>query len=71
MPMNDLLAQHQLAQHKAQNATTGEERTHFADLETVYAAKIAAWRAALDLPQDGWPAESKAAGLDGSLAGVE
>ena len=71
MPMNDLLAQHQLAQHKAQNANTGEERTHFADLETVYAAKIAAWRAALDLPQDGWPAESKVAASEGFSASAE
>ena len=58
MPMNDLLAQHQLAQHQAQNAATDEERTHFADLESVYAAKIEAWRAALDLPNDGWPGDA-------------
>ena len=61
MPMNDLLAQHQLAQHRAQNAESDEERTHFADLETVYAAKIEAWRAAPDLPQDGWPGGAPAA----------
>lgn len=55
MPINDLLAQHQLAQLNASNAASDEERTHFADLESVYAAKIAAWRAALDLPPEGWP----------------
>lgn len=55
MPINDLLAQHQMAQLNAQTATSDEERAHFADLESVYARKIEAWRAALDLPQDGWP----------------
>ena len=55
MPINDLLAQHQLAQLNAQAAATDEERTHFADLESYYAAKIDAWRAALDLPNEGWP----------------
>lgn len=62
MPMNDLLARHQLAQHKAKAATSDEERTHFADLESYYAAKIEAWRAALDLAPDGWP--SGAAGAN-------
>ena len=61
MPMNDLLAQHQLAQHKAQTATTDEERTHFADLESYYAAKIDAWRSALDLPNQGWPNDAAGA----------
>lgn len=55
MPINDLLAKHQLAQLNAQTATSDEDRLHFIDLESVYAAKIEAWRAALDLPQDGWP----------------
>ena len=55
MPMNELLARHQLAQHKAQTATSDEERTRFADLESYYAAKIDAWRSALDLPPEGWP----------------
>lgn len=62
MPMNDLLAQHRLAQHKAQTATSHEERMHFADLESYYAAKIEAWREALDLPNEGWP--SGAAGAN-------
>ena len=55
MPMNDLLAQHQLAQHKAQTAPNDAERKHYSDLESVYAAKIDAWRTALDLPDEGWP----------------
>lgn len=58
MPMNDLLAQHQLAQLNAKTATTEEERAHFVDLEEVYASKIDAWRAALDLPPEGWPGGS-------------
>lgn len=61
MPMNDLLARRQLAQHKAQTATSDVERAHFADLESYYAAKIDAWRAALDLPGDGWPSSAAAA----------
>lgn len=61
MPMNDLLAQHQLAQHQAQNATTDEERERFADLESYYAAKIDAWRDALDLPNQGWPNDAAGA----------
>jgi hypothetical protein len=55
MPINDLLAQHQLAQLNARAAGSDEERTAFTDLESYYAARIAAWRAALDLPPDGWP----------------
>lgn len=55
MPINDLLAQHQLARLSAAAATSEEERTAFAGLESYYAAKIDAWRAALDLPRDGWP----------------
>jgi hypothetical protein len=46
MPINDLLAQHQLAQLNARNATSDEERSAFTDLESYYAARIAAWRAA-------------------------
>lgn len=61
MPINDLLAQHQLAQLNAQTAETDEERTHFADLESYYAAKIDAWRSALDLPNDGWPRDAAGA----------
>lgn len=61
MPINDLLAQHQLAQLNGQTASTDEERTHFADLESYYAAKIDAWRAALDLPSDGWPKDAAGA----------
>jgi hypothetical protein len=55
MPLNDLLAQHQSAQHKAHTATTEAERTRFVGLETIYAAKIAGWRAALGLSGEGWP----------------
>jgi hypothetical protein len=58
MPVNDLLAQHQLAQLNAQNAATDEERTRFIDLESVYAAKIEAWRAAIGLSNDGWPGDA-------------
>lgn len=61
MPINDLLAQHQLAQLNAQTARTDEERTHFADLESVYAAKIEAWRAAIGLSGDGWPGDAAGA----------
>lgn len=55
MPINHLLAQHQLAQLNASNARSEEERARFVDLETVYAEKIEAWRTALDLPSEGWP----------------
>lgn len=55
MPINDLLAKHQLAKLKADHAANDESRSHFVDLESVYASKIEAWRSALDLPQDGWP----------------
>lgn len=55
MPVNDLLAQHQLARLNAQNAASPEDRAAFADLETYYAERIGAWRAALNLPQGGWP----------------
>lgn len=58
MPINDLLARHQLAQLSATSAATTEERTRFADLESVYAAKIEAWRTALGLPNDGWPSDA-------------
>jgi hypothetical protein len=61
MPINDLLAQHQLAQLNAQNAATDEERMHFADLESLYAAKIEAWREALGLPNEGWPGDAAGA----------
>lgn len=55
MPMNDLLAQHQLAQLNARTAESDEDRARFSDLESIYAAKIEAWRAALELPSTGWP----------------
>lgn len=55
MPINDLLAQHQLARLHASAAPTDEERAAFIDLEEVYAAKIDSWRAALGLPREGWP----------------
>lgn len=58
MPVNDLLAQHQLARLNAQNATSEEERAAFADLEAYYAARITAWREALELPQTGWPGQA-------------
>lgn len=58
MPMNDLLAQHQLAQLKAREAGSSQERARFADLESLYAEKIEAWRAALGLPNEGWPGGS-------------
>jgi hypothetical protein len=60
MPINDLLAQHQLAQLNARNATSDEERSAFTDLESYYAARIAAWRAALELEPEGWPAPETA-----------
>lgn len=56
MPINDLLARHQLAKLNANAAQTDEERAHYTDLESAYAAKIEAWRTALDLPAEGWPA---------------
>ena len=58
MPMNDLLARHQLARLNAQNAASPEDRATFAGLEAYYAERIEAWREALDLPRAGWPAAS-------------
>lgn len=60
MPINELRAQHQLAQHNARTATSDEERAAFADLESYYAARIEAWRAALGTPPEGLPAAANA-----------
>lgn len=60
MPINDLLARHQLAQLRTRTAPSEEERTASADLESYYAAKIEAWRTALSLPREGWPRDRAA-----------
>lgn len=65
MPMNQFLFDHQVAAMKVDSSGSTEERKAAADLMGDTAKRMAVWRKAHGLSDQGWPRDERPAGKKG------